>query len=73
MQHVVRSGSSLLLKEWDEQCQVKWRDLVREQLKMTIKFGENVIMDPKKSNFSGVLRVGAINSTDDVQMLDKLV
>lgn len=48
-------------------------DLVREQLKMTIKFGENVIMDPKKSNFSGVLRVGAINSTDDVQMLDKLV
>lgn len=26
---------------------------------MTIKCGENIIMGPNKSNFSGVLRVGA--------------
>ena len=43
---------------------------------MTIKLSENVIMDPNKSNFSGVLRVGAIiqlTKCDFLINLSKLV
>lgn len=31
----------------------------KKETEITIKFVENIIMDPNKSNFSGVLRVGA--------------
>lgn len=65
-----------MLKRIGWTVQNKWRDTIREQLNMTIKLSENVIMDPNKSNFSGVLRVGAIiqlTKCDFLINLSKLV